>query len=181
VVFEVTNDERDSKMIYNKIIELMEKDKTIKKYRPNWDEYFISMLPLISSRSVCLRRKVGCIIVSQDKTIIATGYNSPPAGLKHCEELGGCLRQQMNIPSGERSELCRATHAEANAIATSAKLGIALKNSTIYVYNHPCGTCAKSIITAGIQRVVYVHGYNDNLSMAMFAESDCIVEQYKEV
>lgn len=149
--------------------------------RPNWDQYFINLLPMIASRSVCLRRKVGCIIVSQDKTIIATGYNSPPAGFKHCAELGGCLRQKLNVPSGERSELCRATHAEANAIATSAKLGIALQNSTLYVFNQPCSTCAKSIITAGIKRVVFVEGYNDTLSTELFAESDCVLEKRSEL
>lgn len=149
--------------------------------RPSWDEYFINMLENIASRSVCLRRKVGCIIVSPNKTIIASGYNSPPAGFKHCEELGGCLRQRLNVPSGERVELCRATHAEANAIYTSAKLGISLDGATIYVTNYPCSQCMKGIITAGIKRIVYVDEYNDSLAKALLDESTCTAICIKNV
>ena len=83
--------------------------------RPSWDEYFMQMAELTAQRSTCLRRQVGAIIV-KEKHIIATGYNGAPKGLPHCEELGGCLREKLEIPSGERHELCRALHAEQNAI-----------------------------------------------------------------
>ena len=86
--------------------------------RPSWDEYFMSIVELVKTRSTCLRRQVGALIV-KDKRILATGYNGAPVGCKHCEEIG-CLRDQLNIPSGQRHEICRATHAEQNAIAQAA-------------------------------------------------------------
>ena len=83
----------------------------LEKQRPSWDEYFMGMAKLTSQRSTCLRRKVGAVIV-KDKHIVATGYNGAPRGLSHCAELGGCLREQLKVPSGQRHELCRALHAE---------------------------------------------------------------------
>ena len=78
--------------------------------RPTWDEYFMQMAELTAQRSTCLRRHVGAVIV-QDKHVVATGYNGAPKGVAHCAEIGGCLREKMGIPSGERHELCRALHA----------------------------------------------------------------------
>ena len=83
--------------------------------RPSWNEYFMGIAELTAQRSTCIRRQVGAVIV-QDRHMVATGYNGAPRGIPHCEELGGCLRQKLNIPSGERHELCRALHAEQNAI-----------------------------------------------------------------
>ena len=83
--------------------------------RPSWDEYFMEMAELTAKRSTCMRRNVGAVIV-KDKHAIATGYNGAPRGIRHCEERGGCLRQKMGIPSGQRHELCMALHAEQNAI-----------------------------------------------------------------
>ena len=77
--------------------------------RPSWDEYFMQMAQLTAQRSTCLRRKVGAVIV-KDKHIIATGYNGAPRGLKHCVELGGCLREKLKIPSGQRHEPVSYTH-----------------------------------------------------------------------
>ena len=116
--------------------------------RPSWDEYFMQMAQLTAQRSTCLRRKVGAVIV-KDKHIIATGYNGAPRGLKHCVELGGCLREKLKIPSGQRHELCRALHAEQNAIIQAATLGQSIEDGTIYITHQPCAICAKMIINAG--------------------------------
>ena len=78
--------------------------------RPSWDEYFIDIVELVKKRSTCLRRQVGALIV-KDKRILTTGYNGPPVNCKHCMETG-CLRDELNIPSGQRHEICRAVHAE---------------------------------------------------------------------
>ncbi len=133
-----------------------------KNKRPSWDEYFLSITELVAKRSTCLRRHVGAVIV-KDKRILTTGYNGAPSGLEHCETTG-CLRTQMNVPSGERHELCRALHAEMNAILQAAQYGITLNGSVIYCTNHPCIICAKMIINAGIKRVVIIEDYPDELA-----------------
>lgn len=139
--------------------------------RPDWDEYFMEMAILTSERSTCLRRQVGAVIV-QDRHIIATGYNGAPRGLVHCGELeGGCLRQRLNIPSGERHELCRALHAEQNAIIQAAALGHGIEGGTIYITHQPCVICAKMIINAGIRRIVVKEGYPDEMSVDILAEA----------
>ncbi len=139
--------------------------------RPGWDEYFMNMALLTAERSTCLRRQVGAVIV-QDKHIIATGYNGAPQGLQHCADReGGCLREQMGIPSGERHELCRALHAEQNAIIQAAALGHGIEGATIYITNQPCVICAKMIINAGIRRIVVKEGYPDQMSVDILAEA----------
>ena len=126
--------------------------------RPSWPTYFMGITRLVSERSTCLRRRVGAIIV-KDKRILSTGYNGAPVGLKHCEEVG-CLRETASIPSGERHELCRALHAEQNAIIQAAKFGIPLDGSTLYCKMTPCRTCAMIIINSGIKRVVCIKHYH---------------------
>lgn len=139
--------------------------------RPDWDEYFMEMAALTARRSTCLRRQVGAVIV-QNKHIIATGYNGAPRGLAHCGDLeGGCLRQQLGVPSGERHELCRALHAEQNAIIQAAALGNSIEGGTIYITHQPCVICAKMIINAGIQRIVVQEGYPDQMSVDILAEA----------
>ena len=138
--------------------------------RPSWDEYFMDMAVLTAKRSTCLRRQVGAVIVT-DKHIIATGYNGAPRGVPHCDEKGGCLRQQLNVPSGERHELCRALHAEQNAIIQAATLGQSIEGGTIYVTNQPCVICAKMIINAGISRIVVKEGYPDELAVEILREA----------
>ncbi len=138
--------------------------------RPSWDEYFMEMADLTSKRSTCMRRQVGAVIV-QDKHIIATGYNGAPRGIKHCEERGGCLRQKLNVPSGERHELCMALHAEQNAIIQAATLGQSIEGGVIYVTHQPCVICAKMIINAGIKRIVVREGYPDQLSIDILGEA----------
>lgn len=147
--------------------------------RPSWDEYFMQIVDLVKTRSTCLRRQVGALIV-KDKRILATGYNGAPAGVSHCDEVG-CLRQQLNIPSGERHELCRAIHAEQNALVQAAYSGISVKDATMYVSLQPCSLCAKLMINAGIIKLVYRGSYPDELSMSMLNEAGIEVVNFDEV
>ena len=137
--------------------------------RPSWPEYFMSITRLAASRSTCLRRHVGAILV-KDKRILATGYNGAPSGLKHCEEMG-CLRADSSIPSGERHELCRGLHAEQNLIIQAAYHGIPIRGSILYCTNKPCVICTKMIINSGIKEVYYENGYDDPLSDQMLKEA----------
>lgn len=138
--------------------------------RVSWDEYFLQIAEMVKTRSTCLRREVGAVI-TKDNRIITTGYNGAPSGLKHCIELGGCYREKMKIPSGQRHELCRALHAEQNAIIQAANLGISTQGATLYVTLQPCVICAKMIINAGIVRIVYQGDYPDELSLGMLKEA----------
>ncbi len=137
--------------------------------RPEWDEYFMRIAELVSSRSTCLRRRVGAVLV-REKRILATGYNGAPSGLKHCMETG-CLREKMGIPSGEKHELCRGLHAEQNAIIQSAYHGISIKGSILYITCHPCSVCSKMIINAGIKEVVIKEHYPDKIASQMLEEA----------
>lgn len=145
--------------------------------RPGWDEYFMEITRLVARRSSCLRRQVGAVVV-KEKNILATGYNGVPSGITHCSETG-CLRAKMNVPSGERHELCRGLHAEQNAIIQAAKHGTNIDGATLYSTTMPCIICAKMIINAGIRRVVYEEGYADQLSLEMVAESGLLVERFQ--
>lgn len=147
--------------------------------RPTWDEYFMEIVELIKERSTCLRRSVGAIIV-KDKRILTTGYNGAPAGCRHCGDVG-CLRQELNIPSGQRHELCRASHAEQNAIVQAAMHGVSIDGGTIYVTNQPCVICSKLIISSGIKRVVFKGEYPDNLSMELLNEANIEIVPYKKI
>ena len=146
------------------------KDQALPKRRPSWDEYFMQMAELTATRSTCLRRNVGAVIV-QNRHIIATGYNGAPRGLAHCVELGGCLREKLGVPSGERHELCRALHAEQNAIIQAATLGHSIEGGSIYITHQPCAICAKMIINAGIDRIVVKEGYPDELAVSLLEEA----------
>jgi dCMP deaminase len=138
--------------------------------RPDVDSYFMEMALLVSTRTTCLRRRVGAVLV-KDGHVISTGYNGSPRGLKHCAEVG-CIRQQLNIPSGERHELCRAVHAEQNAVIQAAYHGTSTKGATLYTNYWPCVQCAKILINAGIEEIVYLDdSYNDSLSKEMLKES----------
>jgi len=124
---------------------------------------------LVAGRSTCLRRSVGAVIV-KDRRILATGYNGAPAGLPHCETTG-CIREKLNVPHGERHELCRGIHAEQNAIIQSANYGTGISGSAIYTTHHPCSVCAKMIINAGIKRVISADGYPDELASELLAQA----------
>jgi dCMP deaminase len=138
--------------------------------RPSWDEYFMQICRVVATRSTCLRRQVGAILVS-DRRILSTGYNGAPKDLEHCADLGGCYREKMNVPSGERQELCRALHAEQNAIIQAAVHGVKLENVTAYCTTMPCVTCAKMLINVDVRRIVYEADYPDELSREMLAEA----------
>ena len=147
--------------------------------RPSWEEYFMEIASLVARRSTCLRRQVGAVMV-KGKNILATGYNGTPSGITHCEQ-AGCLRQQLNVPSGERHELCRGLHAEQNAIIQAAKHGVNIADATLYCTNSPCIICSKMLINAGVQRIIYREGYPDLLSMEMLAESGVEVLEFSQV
>lgn len=148
-----------------------------KRIRPSWDEYFMSIAELAATRSTCLRRQVGSVIV-KDKKILATGYNGAPSGLKHCLDIG-CLREKLGIPSGERHELCRATHAEQNAIVQAALFGVSIKDGVLYSTTQPCILCTKLIINAGIKKIVIKDTYPDKMSKEMLKEAKVKIQIFK--
>ena len=143
--------------------------------RPDWDNYFLDIIEVVSRRSTCRRRSVGAGLV-RDRRILATGYNGAPSKLKHCLDIG-CLREKLNVPSGERHELCRGLHAEQNVIIQAALHGVITKGSTLYCTNHPCVICAKMIINAGIVRIVIRDDYSDPLAAQMLKEAEISVIQ----
>ena len=147
--------------------------------RLSWDEYFMEIAQLVARRSTCLRRQVGAVLV-KDKKILATGYNGAPTGLEHCLDVG-CLRERLNIPSGERHELCRGLHAEQNAIIQAAYHGVSIRESTLFCTNLPCSICIKMVINAGIKTVVYLNGYADALSLDLIAKSGVKLIKFSEL
>lgn len=144
--------------------------------RPSWLEYFMTITRVVATRSTCMRRSVGAILV-KDKRILATGYNGAPSGLRHCAEVG-CLRADTDVPSGERHELCRGLHAEQNAIIQAAYHGISIRGATLFCTNKPCVICSKMIINAGIEKIVYEAGYDDPLADEMLTEAGIKIERF---
>jgi len=127
------------------------------------ENYYLDIAETVSKRSTCLRRKYGAIIVHNDE-IISTGYNGAPRGRHNCVDLGRCLRDELKIPSGERYELCRSVHAEANAIISAARrdcigstlylAGREAKTGQYIANTTPCSMCRRLIINAGIKQVI---------------------------
>ncbi len=144
--------------------------------RPTWEEYFMEITRLVAKRATCLRRQVGAVLV-MDKRILATGYNGAPSGLAHCLEVG-CLREEKQVPSGERHELCRGLHAEQNVIIQAAFHGIRIQGSTLYCTNLPCVICTKMLINAGVKEIIYEGGYQDALSREMLLEAGIPARQF---
>lgn len=144
--------------------------------RPSWDQYFMDITRLVATRSTCMRRQVGAILV-KDRNILATGYNGVPSGITHCDSVG-CLRERLKVPSGERHELCRGLHAEQNAIIQAARHGINIDGATLYCTTMPCIICTKMLINAGITAVVYAEGYADELAREMIAETGITVHHF---
>jgi dCMP deaminase len=139
--------------------------------RPSWDAYFMEIASVVAKRSTCQRRLVGAVLVS-GRRLLATGYNGPPKGLRHCAECGGCYRAALGIPSGERQELCRAVHAEQNAILQASVYGVALQGDvTLYCTIQPCVTCAKMLINANVRRIVFLGDYPDDFALQLFREA----------
>ena len=135
--------------------------------RPGLDEYFMEIAIVVAKRSTCLRNQVGALFV-KNKRILTTGYNGAPAGLDHCDVVG-CARE--GVQSGTRHELCRAVHAEQNAIIQAARYGINITGASIYITTQPCVVCAKMLINAGIEEIVYQNPYPDELAMSMLEEA----------
>lgn len=146
-----------------------------------WDKRFMELARLVSTWSSCYQqnRKIGAVIV-KDKRILTTGYNGAPSGVESCVERDSCLRRELNIESGTRHELCYAVHAEQNAIAQAAKLGISVEGATLYCTHQPCVICAKMMINAGIKRIVYCEGYPDDFSVKLLSEANVAVEVLKD-
>ena len=132
-------------------------------WRPSWDEYFIEIAKVVASRSTCLRRRYGAVIV-KDKVIVSTGYNGAPRGSLNCVDVNKCKRKELNIPSGERYELCEAVHAEQNAIINGSPER--MKDASIYIAGteedgsaaegKPCLLCARMIKNAQVKEVIYL-------------------------
>jgi dCMP deaminase len=119
--------------------------------RVSWDEYFMNIARVVSSRSTCDRKFVGAVIV-RDKTILSTGYNGSIRGMPHCSEVGHMMEDNH----------CVATiHAESNAILQAAKNGVAIDGASIYVTASPCWSCFKQIANTGMRRIVYGEFYRD--------------------
>ena len=137
--------------------------------RPSWDEYFLSIARLVATRSTCLRRQVGAVVV-KNKQVLATGYNGAPTGITHCDQVG-CIREELGVPSGQRHELCRALHAEQNAFLQAARHGSSLDGATLYITTQPCSICAKMLINVGIKKVIIEGEYPDELALKFLEEA----------
>lgn len=146
-----------------------------------WDKRFMQLAETVATWSSCFQenRQIGAVIV-KDNRIITTGYNGAPSGVVSCKERGECLRRVLNIPSGTRHEMCYAVHAEQNAIAQAAKLGISVEGATLYCTHQPCVICSKMMINSGIKRIVYRHGYPDDFSLKLLKEAGVQIEVYGE-
>ena len=129
----------------------------------------MSIAQLVAERSTCLRRHVGAVLV-KDKRILATGYNGAPSGVAHCIEIG-CLREKLNIPAGERHEICRGIHAEQNAIIQAATFGADISDGIIYSTHQPCFICTKMLINAHICKIIFQEEYPDELAVGMLKEA----------
>ena len=134
--------------------------KTTKKYkRPSWDEYFIGMADYVGSRGTCDRGRSGCVIV-RDKRVISTGYVGSPSGLPNCDEVGHEMHTLMKEDGTVSRHCLRTAHAELNAIANAVRFSVSIDGSTLYCKMVPCYTCAKTIINAGIKRIVAFKDYH---------------------
>lgn len=129
----------------------------------------MNMAQLAAERSSCLRRKVGAVAVL-DKRVVATGYNGAPMGVLECLERG-CLRQELNVPSGERHELCRGVHAEQNLITQAALHGVKLDGCTVYCTNQPCFICAKLLVNVRCKTVYFKDPYPDQMTTDLLYEA----------
>lgn len=143
------------------------------------DKYFMKMAHLVSQRATCIRRQVGAVLI-RDSMVISTGYNGAPKGLPHCID-HHCIRNQNGVKSGERLELCRATHAEANAIVQAASIGVSTKGAKLYCTLAPCPLCACLIINSGIEEVVYGKRFSKETGLIRLESAGIEVAQYSGV
>lgn len=143
--------------------------------RPSKDEYFMEIAGVVGKRSTCLRHHVGAVIVNNGR-ILSTGYNGAPHGLEHCLDTG-CIREQQGIASGTRHEICRAVHAEQNAIIQAAIHGVSVTDGTLYCTHQPCILCAKMLINAKIKKVVYSVEYPDKSALDFLGQAGVEVQK----
>lgn len=155
--------------------------------RPSWDSYFMALAKMAASRSTCISRRVGAVIV-KNKQVFSTGYNGPLSGWEHCTDIGYCIRREKGFKNSEKYGACPANHAEANAVALAAKKGISTDGSTLYVTLFPCPVCAKLVIAAGIKEIVYEANYaqggisdekSEELAKNYFSKSNIKVKHHK--
>ena len=132
---------------------------------------------LVATRSTCVRKKVGAILV-KDRRILTTGYNGAPKGLPHCLDLS-CLREELKIPPGERIEICRGVHAEQNALVQAAYFGISVVEASLYSTHQPCITCTKLLINAGIKKIYFKEPYPDKMAELMLSQAGIEIKQIK--
>ena len=149
-----------------------------KTSRPDIDEYFLKIASVVAERSTCLRHHVGAVAV-RNKHILSTGYNGAAAGLKDCLELG-CLRDEMNVESGTRHEICRSIHAEQNVIIQAALHGVTLEGATVYCTHSPCVLCSKMLVNARIKRFVTYGSYADDSFRDLFQEAGIEFELHQK-
>jgi len=145
--------------------------KQTKSKRPSWDEYFVKLTEIVGTRGTCDRAYVGSILI-KDKRILATGYNGAPVGLPSCDEVG----HEIHATTGEDGKISkhciRTAHAELNAITNAARVGVAVHGATLYCQMTPCYTCAKTIVNAGIVRVVAIKDYHSaDLTKKIFKQA----------
>jgi dCMP deaminase len=133
--------------------------KKVVRMRPSWDEYFMNIAELVGSRATCDRGRSGCVVV-RDRRMLVTGYVGSPVGMAHCDELGHEMHTVINDDNTESKHCVRTVHAEQNAIAQAARMGIALDQATLYCHMTPCYVCAKILINAGIKRIVALKDYH---------------------
>lgn len=167
----------------------MNESNIIEFSRPSWDEYFVSISLLTKNRSNCIKRKVGCILV-KDNRILSLGYNGTPVNTQNCYS-GGCKRcmDQFNNKenrnensSGKALDLCMCLHAEENALLFVNKTD--LKDSTMYVTLIPCISCVKKILQCKIKKVVYIEDYSpeiDDLSKKILTENNVILVKWEKL
>ena len=163
--------------------------------RPTKTQYYLDIARTVALRSTCLRRRFGAVIVKNDQ-IISTGYNGAPRQTTNCIDLGYCIRQQKNIPSGQNYELCRAVHAEMNAVIHASRLdmagadlyltGIEVDSGELVSPVSPCLLCKRVIINAGINRVILPDGsgtfkYVDVDDWTIEERVSCLIEEHPRV
>lgn len=152
-------------------------DAGVPDTRPDWDSYFMEIARVVAHRGNCRRRQVAAVAV-KDRRIISTGYNGTPRGVRNCFA-GGCPRCAGNAPSGSDLAECLCCHAEENAITQAAYHGICLRGATMYVTLSPCLTCAKMMINAGIEEVVYDADYRFTVqTRALLEEAGVTCRQF---
>jgi len=141
------------------------------RVRPSWDEYFMELARVASTRSTCPRAQVGAVL-ARDHRVLTTGYNGAPSGCSHCADVG-CLMVDGHCK--------RAVHAEANTVVQAALHGVNVRGATAYCTHQPCETCSKLLISAGVLRIVYEHAYPDAVAVALLSEAGVALQELRGV